>query len=235
MRPGRDEAWREGQALRLTQSGVDHFAPVTAEDALAGDLTDVFVDPTWWANCHDPSLTPMAPGDRTPLVLGVDAAYRYDCFAVVAVSRHPARHSEVAVRLVKVWDPAVRGGIVDLDECERFIRQLCRDFNVVHVCYDPYQLAQMMQGIMADRVAWTDPFEQQTARLKADWDLRDSIINRRIWHGNDPLLNEHVTQAGMKASHEERAIRIVKLTANRKVDAAVALSMAASRCRWLTL
>jgi hypothetical protein len=195
-------------------------------------------------------------------VLAVDAGISSDTFAIVGVSRHPQRHDEVAVRLVRVFDPKESGGVVDLDECERYLRVLalggCRQrhprslpdaacgdcktgygaiapFNIVMITYDPYQLEQMMGRLRRDAVAWCSEFVQQGDRLKADRGLYDSIVQRRIAHNGDATLRQHVINAGAKLTRDDSTLRIVKQSASRKVDAAVALSMAASRCLYLVL
>lgn len=223
-----------------------------------------FIHETAWDACFDPELTPLLPGDRTPLVLGVDAASTYDCFAIVAVSRHPARHDEVAVRAVRIFDPRETGGHVDYDEAERFIRRICGGYctasaqhpatlpdpdcpdceqrslvpgnNVVHVAYDPYQLESMMQRLGREQVAWCSAFNQQGDRLKADKGLYDAIMQRRIWHNGDQRLKQHVLNAGAKVQKDaDSTLRLVKVAPNRKIDATVAMAMAQARCQWLTL
>lgn len=123
-------------------------------------------------------------------------------------------------------------------ECER-----CRTgdwdiagFNVVHICYDPYQLEKPMQDIRRDSVAWCEAFNQAGDRLKADRGLYDMILRRNLVHNGNKKLREHILNAGAKMQKDEDStMRLIKLAPQRKIDAAVALSMAASRCLYLTL
>lgn len=80
-----------------------------------------FVPMELWERCMDPDLPPLSP--ETPIVLGVDAASTQDCFAIVAVSRHPKRPDDPALRAARVWKPPPRGTI-DYDEPEAFMRWL---------------------------------------------------------------------------------------------------------------
>lgn len=85
-----------------------------------------FIRAEHWDACAE-ELEPIYPGDRTPIVVAVDAATTNDCFAIVAVSRHPdpARKADhVAVRACKVWNPKDNGGTVDYAEAEMFLRRL---------------------------------------------------------------------------------------------------------------
>lgn len=167
-----------------------------------------FVRSELWDACAE-DLPPIYPGDRTPIVVAVDAATTNDCFAIVAVSRHPDNPERVAVRACRIWDPKVAGGTVDYAEAEMFLRRLagghcagparhpaslpdascsaCADkasmipgYNVVCITYDPYQMTSMMQKLSTDRVAWCKPFDQGGERLISDKLLYDSILSRGI-------------------------------------------------------
>lgn len=109
------------QALSLLPNAFDRLHNNYWTSSTTG-----FIQTEQWDACAE-DLPPIYPGDKTPLVIAVDAATTNDCFAVVAVSRHPnpARaETEVAVRACRVWDPKERGGVVDYSEPEMFIRRL---------------------------------------------------------------------------------------------------------------
>lgn len=237
--------------------------------------TSSFIQKEHWNACFDARFSePVEPGDRTPLVVGVDAATTGDCFAIVVVSRHPDRHDDVAVRAAKIWNPKLSGGVVDYDEPLSFLRFLCEGghyalpgngyvlhprsmgpenasrgceqcangqfdvpgLNVVHVAFDPFQLEQPMQKLQKDQVAWCEPFIQAGDRLKADRALYDAILRRELAHGGFEELTQHILNAGAKVQKDEDStLRLVKVAPNRKIDGAVALSMATARCRWLVL
>lgn len=183
---------------------------------------------TLWDGCQ----TALPPLDRrTPLVLAADAGVSNDCFALVAVSRHPLMRQDVAVRSVRVWEP--RGTKLDFDEIEEEIERFCRQWNVVQLCYDPYQLHQMMQRLGRKGVVWVSEFGQGAERAIADKDLHDLVIARRIWHKGDATLRTHLDNADRKKDGDK--LRIVKRSASLKIDAAVALSMAAARCLTLDM
>lgn len=242
-RPGRDEAWREEEAASMTVQGIAHFAPETIADALAGDAQSEFIPPALWDLCQE-ELPPFAPekeglaGSKIPVVLGVDAGVSNDCFGIVAVTRHPhpsRQATDVAIRAVKIWT-APSGGHIDFAEPEAFIKEICKLYNVVQIAYDPYQLESMMQGLRRDAIAWCEEFSQQKDRLVADSELRDLIVNRMLAHDGSPALREHILNAAAKLEKKEDSkLRIVKKAPHRKVDLAVATSMACHRCRYLLL
>lgn len=263
QRPDRDRRWYEVQGGSMTLQGLHHYAPETPEDALAGDEESEFLPIILWDRCWDREMSPFDPGDPTPCILGVDAAVTSDCFGVVAVTRHPDRHDDVVIRAVRKWDPP-QGGAINFLGPEGFIRFLCQGgcaaghpqyepyinpdceacqshilvpaYNIVQIAYDPYQLESMMQGIRRDLIAWCEPFSQMKDRYVADSELRDMVINRRLTHNGDRDLREHIQNAAAKIQlQEDSRIRIVKKAPDRKVDLAVATSMAVHRCRYLVI
>ncbi|KKK49928.1 hypothetical protein LCGC14_3130140, partial [marine sediment metagenome] len=216
--------------------------PETVTDALAGDEQSSFIPEQLWDACLEelPSFAPEEvglAGTKEPVVLGVDAGVSNDCFGIVAVTRHPhpSRHDDVAIRAIRLWEPP-KGEHIDFAEPEKFIREICRLYNVVQLAYDPYQLESMMQNLTRDAVVWCEPFNQQKDRLIADSELRDLIVNRRLAHDGNRSLREHFLNAAAKLqAKEDSQIRIVKKAPHRKVDLAVATSMACNRCLYLLL
>ena len=230
-----------------------------------------------WDNCRE-DLPHLEPGDKTPAVLGVDAASTHDCFGIVLVTRHPERHTDPAIRECRKWDPKERGGKIDYDEPEAFIRTLvhggcikghpqyhpfrkppaecdhasraygCEDccdscankdlappYNIIEIAYDPYQLVSVMERLYKEGVN-TQPFIQQKERNIADSQFYDVIIQRRLAHNGNPALREHVINCAAKLSKDEDSkLRLVKKSPDRKIDLAVASSMAIRRVLYLLI
>jgi phage terminase large subunit-like protein len=61
------------------------------------------------------------------------------------------------------------------------------------------------------------------------------IQERRIVHGGEPDLREHIGNANAEIDPEERKIRIVKRSELLKIDLAVAMSMANNEIMRLNL
>lgn len=186
---------------------------------------NVFVPGEWWAACQGDTAI------DAPVVIGMDAGVSNDCFAIVGVSR---RGDQVYVRFVRVWKPP-KGGAIDFAEPEQAIHDLCQQYNVVQVAYDPYQLHQMATRLRRDGVTWMREFPQGQDRLKADKGLYDSIRDRHITHDGDAVLAEHIKNANAKSEGDVDKLRMVKRADHLKIDAAVALSMAHAESRRLNL
>lgn len=195
-----------------------------------------FIELIWWDACKV-SLPPLTKGE--PVVIALDAAKGSettrpaDCFAVVAVTRRPGTPEHIAVRYCGIWQ-AEKGKLLDFAPIEAEIRRLCRDFSVIEVAYDPYQLHDMAMRLRREGVGNFKEFNQASQRLKADKQLRDLITAGRLAHDGNPLLREHIDNANVK-NHGEDGIRIMKRNPDKKVDSAVALSMATARSLYFNL
>lgn len=73
-----------------------------------------------WDMCRE-DLPPFVPEDKETCVIAVDAGVTSDSFAVVAVTRHPMRPLDPAIRAVRKWDPPP-GGAIDFAGPEAFLR-----------------------------------------------------------------------------------------------------------------
>lgn len=233
-RPGRDRQWRERQGATMALGALLHFAPETAEDALAGDETSIFLEAVTWDACLDAELPPLDA--RTAIVLAVDLGIRHDYSAIVAASRHPSRYGDPAIRAVKVFRPAEHGGTVSLDAVEEFIRTVCKTNNVVQLCYDPWQFEPIAQRLQSDGVTWVSAFGQGPDRAVADSAFATLCLQRRLAHNGDPQLREAVLNARAHFTGvDDRQVRMVKRSPEKHIDAAVAASMSVSRVLSLNL
>ncbi len=244
------EGFSTDRALSLTEAEARVLLEGEWEDL---DDTEHFLPSiTLWDTCQ--STIPPLRADE-PLVLGIDAAKGRtnsysDCFAIVGVTRHwdkDKRKDNVVVRLVYTWqarpgrsitfkqnvydDPNYHGP----EGPEEAIRRLIKDYRVVQLAYDPYQLHDLGTRLARERLVWTSEFAQTTERTEADSDLLQLILSRRIVHDGNQTLREHIENADRKVTDEGNRLRIVKRMDHLKIDAAVALSMAAYRCLHLNI
>lgn len=232
---------------RLPWQTPDYYA------AEAKDLTDAefnrihrntwaapqskFVPDTWWAACKRDSLPVMKRNE--PMVLALDAAESDDCFAIVMGSKHD---QEIATRYARKWQPVKGQKIIyvnednpdDTDYPEGEIRRLAREYNIVELAYDKFQLHDMANRLRRKIGINCYSFKQGDDRAVADKQLYDLIKERRIIHSGESDLAEHINNAHQKA--EGNKLRIVKGTSHaKKIDLAVCTSMMAHRCFKLNL
>ncbi len=193
-----------------------------------------FVPIEWWDACLNP--LPLKVGEKTPLVIGLDAAVSGDCFALVVVSRDPLNPKlGIAVRACRVWTPP-KGGKIDFVGPEEAVKEFCKLYNVIECCYDPYQLYDMGTRLTKAGICWMNSFDQGNKRLEADKGLYDLILQKRIRHDGNPDLREHIANANAKQSTDtDSKMRIVKKAESRKIDLLVSLSMCSFECLRLNI
>ncbi len=193
-----------------------------------------FIPIELWDQCLD--ALPLQKGETTPLVVGLDAAVTGDCFGLVVVSRDPNASAErVAVRAARKWDPPT-GGKIDFDQPGEVLRWLKENFNVVQVCYDPHQLEYFVKKYREELGLWFEGFQQGDRRLLSDKLLYDLIVHKRIRHDGNPDLRTHIMNCNAKIPKDnDDKLRLIKKSETRKIDLAVALSMACAENMRLNL
>jgi phage terminase large subunit-like protein len=190
-----------------------------------------FMPLEWWDACFNPDMPPL--DNRTPCVIGVDAAVTDDNVVCSLISRHTKIERGVAIRAGRIWKPSRENPInysapMGLKET---IKEWCSRYNVVQVAYDAYQLHNLMTDLRLDGVAWCKPFSQGGDRNRADKQLYDLVRDRALEHYGDQDMREHVKNAGSKSSKDEDTkFRIVKRTTDGKIDYVIANSMGSAEC-----
>jgi len=192
---------------------------------------DTFVPMEWFDACfRRPEEWPEVDVKRHPMVIALDAAVSNDNFGLLVGCRHPQFENDVMVWYAKAWKPGASGvidflGTEEDPGPERVVRKLVKDYNIVQITYDPYQLHDMAMRMKREGIAWIKPFNQGNDRLIADSQLRDVIRDRRLWHRGEPELRDQVQNANAKLDEQDSKIRIVKRVERLKIDLAVCLSM----------
>ena len=97
-------------------------------------------------------------------------------------------------------------------------------------------MEEMAQRLERDGVAWVEAFSQGPERLIADSLMHKLALRGALAHNGDEKLREHVLNARAKLSKDEDSrMRMVKKAPGRKIDLAVAASMAVKRVLDLNL
>lgn len=216
----------EGQTLAHCQTfiqkwGLDAFLSECQHESV-GQVGRYLSSIGLWDGCEDTTL-PKLDG-QTPIVLVIDAGESSDTYALIGVSRHPRG---LAVRFSRVYVPD--GAVLNFDLIERDIQALCKKYAVVELAYDRFLMGQTVRRLSGKLPCPMEPFSQAGDRLEADRALRDSVLSRTLAHDGSHIdLRQHLDNANAKTSADGRQVRIVK-RGSKKVDMAVALSMACAR------
>lgn len=203
--------------------------------------TETFVPLEWIYACHRKDEEWPTLKQNHSMVIALDAATSNDSFALFMGCRHPYLPDEVLTMFAQKWVPSKITGKIDFQGTddnpgpEKVLRKLIKNYNVVQVCFDPYQLYDFCNRLKKEGLAWFKPFNQGTDRLIADSQLRDLIRDRRFWHRGEPDLIDHFGNANAKLDEQDSKIRLVKRVDKLKIDLAVAASMASNTVLYLNI
>jgi phage terminase large subunit-like protein len=162
-----------------------------------------------WAKCADPTAT-IKPTER--VFVGVDVGGERSASAVVWVTED-----------LRVGCKVFHGDRAVL-ECADQVRELAETFTIAEVAFDPWRFEAPALDL-AERGIPVVAFPQSHARMgPASERLHAAIVEVRLCHPDDPVLNAHVRQA--VARDTPRGWRIDKLKSRDNIDAVVALAMA---------
>ncbi|KAB2852966.1 MAG: hypothetical protein F9K46_18735, partial [Anaerolineae bacterium] len=162
---------------------------------------------------------------RLPVVIGVDAAVSSDSTAAVAVTIYQDTVIELETR---IFLPPKDGKMDYHQTLKPALQSMFQRYGVVCVAYDMHQLHDFMTQLSKSYTGIPFyAFGQGPERLKADTELLYRINQRRLRHSGNAELRQHIQNADAKEELNGEAIRIVKRKASKKIDGAVALSMAA--------
>ena len=193
--------------------------------------TETFVPMEWWYACRrDPASFPKIDQHRHPMIIALDAGVSSDTFGLMMGCRNPDKKDEILIWYSQKWVPQP-GRTIDFKGTEErpgpelVMERLIKEYNVVQVCYDPYELHDLSTRHKQKGEAWFKAFSQGSDRMLADSQIRDLIRERRIWHRGEPDLQEHVQNADAKVGDQDHKIRIVKRAPQLKIDLLVCMSM----------
>ena len=120
------------------------------------------------------------------------------------------------------------GNVVDFDAVEDQIRQLCHDFDVREIAFDPHMGRQMIGNLLKDNLPAVEMRQGWVTMAPAIKELERAILAGKLQHGGHPVLRWNfdniavvTDSAGNKAFHKGRS--------KDRIDGAVAAAMAVSR------
>lgn len=178
-----------------------------------------------WESCLDADIE-LLPD--TPTYVGWDASTTNDSTGVVCVQEQDGN----IIAKSRVWSRPLRpDGNPDeswrlpIVEVEQYIRDLCREWNVASIAYDPAFITWSASDLEAEGLPMIKTPQSPARMCPATAALFEAIIQGRFKHDGDPILTAHVK--GAKVHRMRRGGEMLeKQHAGKKIDAAIALTMA---------
>jgi phage terminase large subunit-like protein len=153
--------------------------------------------------------------------VGVDAALKNDCAAVVAVAYID---EQLVLAKHRIWKPTKQAPL-DLDgTIGAYLRELNDGYDIASVAYDPWQMACLSQQLAQDNLPMLE-FPQSSPNLTAmSQNLFELIEHNNIHLYASVELRNHAVYA--TAVESSRGWKISKQKAANKIDGIAALAMA---------
>ena len=177
-----------------------------------------------WDAGVNPEHTPVLPTNDFRLFVGVDGAIKNDSAAVVAVYRDRSK-KKIVLAKHRIWHPTSQQPL-DLDQTiGEFLRDLHRNYSLSSIYYDPYQLHDLATRLRSEGIKMEEYPQSQSNLIKMGQNLFELIMQKNLILYPD-------TEMRLQASHTialetQRGWRIAKEKTSHKIDAIVALAMAA--------
>ena len=217
LAPWQSESWlaemrrslRSNQYLRMIENRF-----VTSESS--------FVDMSKWDRCVDPRLGQVLNDPALPVYIGVDASFKHDQTAIVAVTYDQAAQQ---VRLVfhRIFQPSPNDPLDFEATIERTLCELRERFAVCKILFDPWQLQATMQRLLNAGLP-AEEFPQSPANLTAaSQNLYELIESQNLVVYPSEAMRLAISRA--VAVETPRGWRISKQTASHKIDVVIALAM----------
>jgi len=180
---------------------------------------DSWITPGQWEGCR-------TVGGRLdydlPVFIGIDVALKHDTTAVVVVQDQGARIFAEA----RIWTPTPTQ-VLDLQAVEAHLRILAGRYSITEVVYDPRFFERSAQALSDEGLPMVE-FPQNHARMvPACGTAYEVIATGRLAHDGDQTFTDQMLAAAPVAT--ETGWRLSKGRSRRKIDAAIALSMALDR------
>ncbi len=184
----------------------------------------VFLTPELWEPCVEPEHTPLPPviSERIPLFVGVDAGIKSDNAAVVAVYWQGDR---LAIGAHRIWRPSKEHPLDIEATIEAYLEDLNSRYLLEKVLCDPYQLHRTITTLKAKGLPIEEFPQTQANTTRMGQGLWDLLQSRNLLaYPSEELRDQALATVAVE---NPRGWRIAKEKASRKIDAIVALSMAA--------
>lgn len=165
---------------------------------------------------------------ETPTFVGWDASTTNDSTAVAVVQKHDGKlHTKV-----RIWARAVMpdgspdySWLLPIKEVEDHIRELCRDYQVHSVAFDPAFITWSASDLEAEGLPMVKMPQTPSRMGPATAGVYQAVIQGNLVHDGGKELTAHVKAA--KIHHSRRGEDMLeKQRTGKKIDGVVSLTMA---------
>lgn len=128
------------------------------------------------------------------------------------------------------WLTVTEGEIIDFNEIKADILELCANFEVAELAYDPFQATMLVTELMEEGVPVVE-MRPTVLNFSEPMKSLDALIRAgRIKHNGDPVMTWMISNVVAKEDAKENVYPRKERPEN-KIDGVVALLMALGRCQ----
>lgn len=198
---------------------------------------EVYVPVEWWDSAakhfqQSAELWLEHPYAKKDIYVGIDAATKRDCTAIVGVSPD-TQSGKIAIVFHKSWKPTGDGESLDLEQTlEPYLLQMWKRFHIVDIACDPAHMYQIITRMKNKGLPINEFSQVDSGMIQASQHLYDLLRQDNLWAYPADDIREHMQN--VMAEYTSRGLKIVKDKGNprlakKKVDLIVALAMACHR------
>lgn len=190
---------------------------------------EVFIPDDWWQRATEAFTAPADgwighPYYKYPVSIGVDAAIKRDCTAIVGCT-HDSKRGKTIQLFHKIWTPKGNEWF-DLEATvEAYLLEQYRKFNVISILCDPAHLHQTITRLKYRGLPVKEYTQTAKNMVVASQSLYDTLKYGNLETYPDDEMTRHIQLA--VAQSTTTGFRIVKnkSNANAHMDAAIALAL----------
>lgn len=124
---------------------------------------------------------------------------------------------------------ATPGNVIDFREIDKAIRQICANYDVQEIAFDPHLARQIQPQLMEDGFPCVDFRQVPSMMMDAISALERAIVGRKFKHGGHPVLRFCFANVEAERNKQGHPFRFHKPKRWMSIDGAVAAAMGIAR------
>lgn len=125
---------------------------------------------------------------------------------------------------------ATEGNVIDYARIEAKLVELCEEFDVREIAFDPHMARQVQPKIVEMGLPAVDFRQIPSLMMPAIMEMERAILGGEFQHGGHPVLRHCFANVVVKRNDHGHVVKFTKPKRWLSIDGAVAAAMAVSRC-----
>lgn len=241
----RDDMEASARKAEAMPSALNNFLTKRLNVWVSGESP--WMDMRAWDRCATPALRDLVPYHGARAWIGLDLAQKKDFAALSLVFEHDGQWcvctrlylNELAIQesgnahlsgwarqgYVQVTD----GDITDFDVVADDLRQLCRDFDVQEIAFDPALSMYFAGKLIEEGLPLVEIAQRQMFFTPPLIQVENLVLEKKLAHDGNPVMTWMVSNLVVKVSKFSELRAPTKERPENKIDGPMAMLMALGR------